>query len=514
MEGTMQDFPLMVTSILDFAERWHGEQEVISREVDGETTVSNYRELARSARLTSLALRALGVRPGDCIGTMAWNTVRHMHCWYGIAGSGAVCHTLNPRLFVKDLEYIINHAQDKIIFLDAPLAAIAQQFLPNTPSVQTFIVLTSSSKMPKIEAKPGTTGRPKGVAYTHRSQFLHCMQLGTSNALSMGMHSTVLMIVPMFHANAWGHVFGAPMYGCRLVLPGPDLSGKTVCALMHEHNVTVAAGVPTVFGDLLLHLEKSGRKLPRSLTHINVGGSAMPTSMMQTYERLGIHAVHAWGMTELSPMGTMCVLKPYMQNWSEERKTAVKSKQGIPGIFTDLRIVDDKGKELPRDGKHMGELQAKGAHTTKSYLKVDKPAVDAEGWFSTGDVATIDEHGYMQITDRSKDVIKSGGEWISSIEIENMATAHPQVAEAAVVAMPHEKWGERPLLVVVAKRKGAVSKEAILEHLKGKLAKWWTPDEVVFVDELPHTATGKISKLQLRQQFKKSEAASQGRSKL
>lgn len=532
----MQDFPLVVTTIIDYAARWHGRQEVVSCEVDGSTTTSSYAEVAERSRLTTLALRRLGVKSGDRIGTLAWNTVRHVQSWYGIAGAGAACHTLNPRLFLHDLEYIINHAQDTMILLDAPFVDIISKLHGSIPHVRTFVVLTNKAGMPTtgprflcyddlIEAErpglhnfawtpvpetaasgicytSGTTGKPKGVAYTHRSNFLHSTQLGFADTFGLGTSSTFLMLVPMFHANAWGFVFGCPMFGMRLVLPGPDLSGKNVTGIMRKHRVTFACGVPTIFAGLLLHLEQSKEEMPPSLVRVNIGGSAMPISMLQAFDKAGVDAVHAWGMTELSPIGAICSLRGYMRDWDKQRRQAMQHKQGRPFIFTDLRIVDENGRERPRDGKTSGELQSQGAHTVQEYLQTDKPAVDSEGWFSTGDVATIDEHGYMQITDRSKDVVKSGGEWISSIEIENLACAHPKVAEAAVVAIPHKKWDERPLLIVVAKLKGSLSRDDMLHHLQGKIARWWMPDDVVFVDELPHTATGKISKMTLRQRYK------------
>lgn len=537
MRGLMQEQPLVVTSILDYAAKVHGEQEVVSVSVEGAVERSTYRQVAVRAKLAALALKQLGVRRGDRVATLAFNTVRHLEAWYAISGIGAVCHTLNPRLFEEDLAYIINHAQDSIIMADTTFVGLLESLLPRCPSVQHVVLLTDERHMPKqcgleqplcyedlLEEEAGnlagfqweavdenaacglcytsgTTGPPKGVLYTHRSNFLHAFVVVMPDSLDLKSSSCVLAVVPMFHANSWGLAFAAPMVGARLVLPGPFLDGASVYKLLEEQHITHTAGVPTVCLGLVDHMEQHRLKLS-SLRLLVVGGAACPRRLIDFFEaQHGVEVRQAWGMTELSPIGTVGAVKGSTAHLGREALTQLKLKQGRPHVLIDMRIVGDDGKELPWDGKAFGNLQVRGPHTVSKYFNSDAAAADADGWFDTGDVATIDHLGHMQITDRSKDVIKSGGEWISSIEIENVAVGHPAVAEAAVIAIPDAKWGERPLLVVAPKPGQSPTREQLLEYLEGKIARWWMPDDVVFVKEIPHTATGKISKLTLRKQF-------------
>lgn len=529
--------------IIDYAATYHGDQEVISRTVEGPTVVSTYRQVRDRAALCSLALRRLGVQPGDRVATLAWNTVRHLECWYGIAGVGAVCHTLNPRLFDKELEYIINHAEDTIIMTDITFADILRRLGPSLPRcVKAIIFLTNDAHMPKspvVSSVPtlcyedlleeevkglsdfrwaecaenaacglcytsGTTGNPKGVLYSHRSNFLHATITCLPDALDLKSASTVLMVVPMFHANSWGIAFGAPLVGARLVLPGPALDGGSIYDLLESCKVTHTAGVPTVWLGLMDHMERCRIGLS-SLKIMIVGGAACPRRIIEFFEdKHRVEVRQLWGMTELSPCGTIGAIKGTLAGKiTREEEIKLKLKQGRPHIFMEMRIVDDSGNELPHDGIAFGNLQVRGPAAIRTYFRSEATGANDEGWFDTGDVATMDKEGHMQITDRSKDVIKSGGEWISSIEIENIAVGHPGVTEAAVIGIYDEKWSERPLLIVVRNENGpSVTKNDLLGYLEGKIARWWIPDDVVFVESIPHTATGKISKLLLRQQFK------------
>ncbi len=535
MKGLMQDWPLRVSSILEHAARFHGDREIVSRSVEGPIVRTTYGKMAVRARKVAQALRRLGVNEGDVVATMAWNTGRHMEAWYGIMGLGAVCHTLNPRLFAEQLVYIVNHAEDKYILLDLTFVPIVEAIEAECPNVKGYIIMTDAAHMPQTKLKnalcyetlieaedgkfdwvevdenaacglcytSGTTGHPKGVLYSHRSNVLHALISATADAMGLGSTDCVMPVVPMFHANAWGITFSAPMVGAKIVMPGQKMDGDSICELLTTEDVTFTAAVPTVWLMLLQYLEKTGKTIPH-LKRVVIGGSAAPRSMIDTFERnYGVDVRHAWGMTELSPLGTLGSFKAGMETLSYDEKLDIKVKQGRPPFGVEMKITDDNGKELPWDGKAFGHLLVRGPAIAGAYLKGEGGQIlDEGGWFDTGDVATLDPLGFMQITDRAKDVIKSGGEWISSIDLENLAVGHPKVAEAAVIGVVHPKWDERPLLIVVLKDGETATKEEILHYMDGKIAKWWMPDDVAFVKEIPHTATGKIQKLALREMFK------------
>ncbi len=541
MNGLMQDWPLVVTSVIDHAAQWHGEREMVTRTVEGPIHRTNYAELHLRSRKLAQALQKLGVAKGDVVATMAWNTHRHFETWYAIMGVGAVCHTLNPRLFAEQLVYIINHAEDKLLLIDTTFVPILEAIQDQLPGVKGYVLMTDRAHMPDTKLAnchcyeelvgaesgdfawvpvdetdasgmcytSGTTGNPKGVVYSHRSNVIHGLAGNAPDAIGARSVDNILPVVPMFHANAWGLVFAGPMAGCKLVMPGPKLDGASIYELLDTEKVSVTAAVPTVWSMLLQHLEKTGSKLPH-LKRVVIGGSAVPRVMLEAFERdYEVDVAHAWGMTELSPIGTLGSFKSGMEDLTFDERMDIKVKQGRPMYTVEMKITDDDGKELPRDGKAFGHLMVRGPAIAASYLKGEGGTVlDDEGWFDTGDVATLDELGFMQITDRAKDVIKSGGEWISSIEIENVAVGHPGVAEAAVIGVYHPKWDERPLLIIVPAEGASPSKEDVLSFMKGKIAKWWMPDDVAFVDEIPHTATGKIQKLELRKQFEGYELPS------
>ena len=534
MFGLMQDWPLLVHKIIDHAATYHAEREVVTRTVEGPIHRTNYGNIAHRARRVASALDKRGIKLGDRVATMAWNTYRHIEAWYGIAGIGAVYHTLNPRLFPEQIVYIANHAGDRVIFFDTTFAPLLEKIADKLPGVELYVAMTDAAHLPKLdipnlmayedllmEGDPsfewkefdehtacglcytsGTTGNPKGVLYSHRSNVLHALIAAQADA--MGVHNTdsVLPVVPMFHANAWSLAFSAPMVGAKLVMPGPKLDGQSVYELLESERVTLTAAVPTVWLMLLQYLEQTGAKLS-TLKRVLIGGSACPRSMIETFEKkYGVDVVHAWGMTEMSPLGTLGTLKAGMAELPHEQQLDYKCKQGHPPFGVEMKIVDDNDVELPRDGKAFGRLKVRGPAVAKAYFRGEgADAFDAQTWFDTGDVATLDAHGYMTITDRSKDVIKSGGEWISSIEIENIAVGHPSVAEAAVIGVRHPKWDERPLLIIVKKPGQNVTKDEVLGYLSGRIAKWWMPDDVAFVEEIPHTATGKIQKTTLREKF-------------
>jgi fatty-acyl-CoA synthase len=534
MKGLMQDWPLLVHTIIDYAAINHGEREVVSRIGDGPLHRTTYAEINTRAKKLSSALKRRGYGYGDVIATMAWNSAHHLESWYAIAGLGAVCHTLNPRLFEEQLIYIINHAEDKLIFVDADFIPLIEKLKDKLPAVQGIVVFGAEDDLPasKLDGliasetlinegdenfawpqfdeitacglcyTSGTTGNPKGVLYTHRSNVLHAMSVNSADIIGLRSTDVVLPVVPMFHANAWSLTYSAPMAGSKLVMPGSRLDGQSVYELLEGEAVSFSAAVPTIWLMLLQYLEESGKTLP-ILERVAIGGSACPLAVMQAFkEKYDVEVLHAWGMTEMSPIGTIASSTAAMEGLSDEELWGLKQKQGRAFYSVQLKIVDDDNNEQPRDGVAYGALKVRGTAVAKSYLKGEgRQAFDAEGWFDTGDVGTIDTFGYFQITDRSKDVIKSGGEWISSIDLENVAVGHPDVAEAAVIGIAHPKWDERPLLVIVANADTSPSKDGILKFLEGKIAKWWMPDDVVFIDEIPHTATGKINKLGLRQKF-------------
>ncbi|MBU6297014.1 MAG: long-chain-fatty-acid--CoA ligase [Alphaproteobacteria bacterium] len=534
MLGLMQDWPLLIHKIIDHAALYYREREVVTRAPEGPIERTNYGEIAVRARQVAAALDKRGIKLGDRVGTLAWNTARHLESWYGIAGIGAVYHTLNPRLFPDQIAWIANDAGDRALFFDVTFAELVAKLAPHLKTVEFYVALTDRAHLPKadipnlvayedfIAGMPrdfawkefdehtacglcytsGTTGNPKGALYSHRSNTLLAMIACSTDTLGLSGRDAVLPVVPMFHANAWGIAFAAPMTGAKLVMPGPRLDGASLCALFAEEKVTMTAAVPTVWLGALQYLEQSGKTLPY-LKKVLIGGAACPRSMIEIFEKkYGVEVIHSWGMTEMSPLGTLGTLKAKFADLPYEKKLDYKMRQGHPPFGVEMRIVDAENRELPRDGKTMGKLKVRGPAVAKAYFKGEGAAAfDAEGWFDTGDVATLDSDGYMTITDRAKDVIKSGGEWISSIDIENLAVGHPAVAEAAVIGVRHPKWDERPLLIVVVKPGQTASKKDILDHLAGKIATWWMPDEVVFVDAIPHSATGKIQKTALRERF-------------
>ena len=530
----MQNEPFNLVEILEHAARFHSQVEIVTRLVeDGTIHRSNYGEAAMRARRLANALARLGVQAGDRIGTMGWNTHRHLEAWYAISGQGAICHTINPRLFEEQIDYIINHAEDRILLIDAPFVPLLEGLQDRLPSVEHYIVLTDDAHMPETTLKnavayetliakeateydwptlahetpaglcytSGTTGNPKGVQYTHRSNLLHAYATIGPDAAGISASETALMVVPMFHANSWGLAYACPMSGAKLVLPGAQLDGASIHELLETERISFSAAVPTVWNMLLPYMKENELKLPY-LQEVLIGGSAVPRHLIETFDKdYGVTIVQAWGMTELSPLGTTCRLKASMIDWSYEQQVDVRLKQGTPMFGCAMKIVDDDDNELPHNGNAVGRLLVKGPWVVRRYFRDDKDAVDADGWFDTGDIANIDEHGYMQITDRAKDLIKSGGEWISSVDLENEAMGHDDVALAAVIGVSHPKWEERPLLVVVRRPETNVTKDEMLKYLSDKVVRWWLPDDVVFVDEIPMTATGKISKLRLREQL-------------
>ncbi|MBR1138074.1 MULTISPECIES: fatty-acid--CoA ligase [Bradyrhizobium] len=533
MLGLMQDWPLLCHRIIEHAATIHGSQEVVTRSVEGPIVRTTYGEIHKRALKVSQQLTRHGIKLGDRVATIAWNTGRHLEVWYGIMGIGAICHTVNPRLFPEQIAWIINHAQDRVVITDLTFVPLLEKLADKLPSVERYVVLTDAAHMPQTTLKnavtyeswigeadgdfawgtfdentaaamcytSGTTGDPKGVLYSHRSNVLHALMANSRDSLGTSAADTMLPVVPLFHANSWGIAFSAPSMGTKLVMPGPKLDGASVYELLDTEKVTYTAGVPTVWLMLLQHMQAHNLKLPH-LKMVVCGGSAMPRSMIQAFLDMGIGVRHAWGMTEMSPIGTLATLKPPFLGAEGDAKLDVLQTQGFPPFGVEMKITDDAGNKLPWDGKTFGRLKVSGPAVSKAYYKVDTNILDGEGFFDTGDVATVDPHGFMRITDRSKDVIKSGGEWISSIDLENLAVGHPAVAEAAVIGVYHPKWDERPLLIVQLKQGQTATREDILKYMEGKIAKWWMPDDVAFVDGIPHTATGKILKTALRDQFK------------
>ncbi len=539
MNGSMMQQPLLISTLLVHAERHHGEQEIVSKRVEGDIHRCTYRDLAERSRRVANAIRGLGVKFGDRVGTLAWNGYRHMELYYGVSGSGAVLHTLNPRLHPDQVVWIADHAEDQVLFFDLSFLPLIEAVAGRVKTIKHFVALTDRAHMPApgkvpnllcyedliAEASPdfdwpsfdentasslcytsGTTGNPKGALYSHRSTLLHTYAAALPDSLSASARDVILPVVPMFHVNAWGLPYVGCMVGAKMVYPGPFLDGKSLYELFESEGVTVSAGVPTVWQGLLTHVEAGGLKF-NTMRRTIIGGSACPPAMMAAFQqKYDVQVLHAWGMTEMSPLGTACTLKPKHLTMSAEQRMAVQAKQGRAVFGVDMKIVGDDGKELPMDGKASGELLVRGPWIIANYFKGEggDPLVKDEqgqGWFPTGDVSTIDADGYMQITDRAKDVIKSGGEWIGSIDMENIAMAHPAVAMAACIGAKHPKWDERPLLVVVPKPGAQLTKQELLGFFDGKIAKWWTPDDVVFVESIPLGATGKMQKNKLREQF-------------
>ncbi len=535
MQGMMQDWQLTCDRILTRAKISHPQRVVVSRQVDGSITRTTYGEMYDRARLLSSALIKRGIKLGDRVGTMAWNNARHMETWYALMGFGAVCHTLNPRLHPDQLKYIVNHAGDAMFFVDLTFVPLLEKVQKDLKSVHTYVVMCEPDQMPNTSLKnavcfetllaegddnvvwgdfdentacglcytSGTTGNPKGVLYSHRSNTLMAMTAAMPDTMNVNGSDTCLMVVPMFHANAWALTFTAPMTGMNLVMPGPMMDGASIYELLESEKCTMSAAVPTVWLMLLNYLEESGNKLPH-LREVVIGGSACPRAIMETFDKeYGVKVIHAWGMTETSPLGTVSRIEPELADLPYDEQLSYRLKQGKPPYIVEMSIVDEDNNELPSDGKTSGRLMVRGPAISNAYFGGDGGNIlDKDGWFDTGDVASIDPMGYMQITDRSKDVIKSGGEWISSIDLENAALGHPAAAECAVIGLPHPKWDERPLLIVQLKEGMKADASSFRDFLTGKIAKWWMPDDIVFVDEIPHGPTGKISKLDLRKQFK------------
>ncbi len=530
MRGLMQDWPLTLDRIVDHAKAWHGDREVVTRSLEGPVVRTTYAQMHARAKQVSNALLADHAGPGDRIATLAFNTARHLEAWYGIMGIGAVCHTLNPRLFPEQSIYIVNHAEDRIILADTATAPLLHQILPHCPTVKKVVFLTDRAHLPAdvpgvayedwIADQPqtcawgqfdenqaaglcytsGTTGNPKGVLYSHRSNYLHTLLALQSDVQGLSARDTVLAVVPVFHANAWGLSFTAPAVGAKLVLPGVKMDGPSIFELIETEGVTVSAAVPTVWQMLLHHLESTGSRFS-TLRKVLIGGSACPESIIRAFrDNYGVEVLHLWGMTEMSPVGTVGVPCAKVSALSYDEQMPFRLKQGRAPLGVEMKLTDDAGDPLPHDGRTFGRLKVRGHSVAGAYFKNEGGVIlDDDGFFDTGDVATIDADGYMQITDRAKDVIKSGGEWISSIEIENIAAGHPKAALAAVIGVHHPKWDERPLLLVKLKPGVTATKAEFLDFLSGKIAKWWTPDDVLFVDDIPLGATGKIDKKLLRQ---------------
>jgi acyl-CoA synthetase (AMP-forming)/AMP-acid ligase II len=533
--GQMMSQPLLISSIIVHADRHFGNHEIVSRRVEGDIHRYTYHDCHQRAKQLANALGKLGVKMGDRVASLAWNGYRHMEMYYGVSGSGAVLHTINPRLFAEQIAYIANHAEDQYLFFDMNFLPLVEAFAPLCKTVKSFVMLCGREHMPK-ESKianllcyeellaasssdytwpvfdensasslcytSGTTGNPKGALYSHRSTLLHSYASSMPDALNVSVRDAVLPVVPMFHVNAWGLPYTVPLTGAKMVFPGPALDGKSLHELIEQEQVTVAAGVPTIWLGLLNHVAQNKLKFT-TMRRTIIGGSACPPAMMKTFRHeYDVQVIHAWGMTEISPLGTVSVLQLQHQALPEEKQAAILGKQGHVIFGVDMKIVDEAGKELAWDGKTFGNLYVKGPWIIQSYFRSDGGEILEDGWFPTGDVATIDADGYMQITDRSKDVIKSGGEWIGSIDLENIAMGHPSVLQAACIGVFHPKWEERPLLIVVKRPGMDVSKEDLIKFYDGKIAKWWTPDDVAFVDALPMGATGKVLKNKMREQFK------------
>ncbi len=522
--GAMQDWPLRVTRLIDHAEREHGDMEIVTAWADGRTTRTNWRNVACDARKMAQALARLGIKRGDRVATLAMNHEHHLIAWYGSTGMGAILHTINPRLFDDQLEFIANHAEDRVLLYDRAFTPIVERMKPRWKTIEQYICFDPDPGQPSFrkwidsedgnytwvdgdEREPiglcytsGTTGNPKGVLYEHRSTMLHTLAQCSPDIMGLSKQAVVLPIVPMFHANAWGVPWAAPATGAKLVLSA-DYRPEKMCQLFHDEKVTHSAGVPTVWLTMIDHIERTGAELG-PLKQVTIGGSAAPRAMIRWLRARGVQVGHAWGMTETSPIGTCGAPPAGFEDLNDDEQVEYIARQGRVPFGVELRVVDDEGNVQPRDGKSSGRLQCRGPWVVKRYFKAEQDATDEEQWFDTGDVACLHPDGTMQITDRSKDVIKSGGEWISSIELENTAVALPGVAEAAAIGIPHPLWDERPLLCVVRANDSNISADEIISHLRKHVASWWVPNAIEFVEELPHTATGKLSKLQLRERFK------------
>jgi acyl-CoA synthetase (AMP-forming)/AMP-acid ligase II len=538
MLGLMQQRPLLISTLVDYAATYHGEREIVSRDPEGAIHRSNYAQIASRAKRLANALEKLGVAPGDRVATLAWNGFRHLEVYYGVTCSGRVLHTVNPRLFLEQLQYIMHHAEDAYVFFDPIFAPLVEQLAPRLSLVRGWVALCQRDAMPSAkvdnllcyeellaDASPdyewpssdentactlcytsGTTGNPKGVLYSHRSTVLHAFCACAVDGIGLSARDCVLTVVPLFHANAWSLPFSAAMCGAKLVLPGPKLDPESIYMLLEQEECTKAAGIPTIWLNVIAWIENNQSRLDLSrlkLKEVLAGGTAPPRATIEKFhDLLGVFLRHAWGMTETSPIATTGALLPKHEGASQKERVDMQVKQGRQVYGVELRLVGKDGEDLPHDGKSVGEIKVRGNWVISGYFKGEGgKVVDEDGWFGTGDVATIDGDGYVQLTDRLKDVIKSGGEWISSIEIENLVVSHPDVFEAAVIAIDHPVWQERPLLIVQAKPGCEPTKQSILDFLSDKIAKWWMPDDVIFVDSLPHTATGKLLKTELRAKY-------------
>lgn len=541
MRGLMMDRPLLVSSLIEHAGRIHASRPVVSRNTDGSVHRTTWGEVHRRCQRLAHGLADRGIREGDRVATLAWNNHRHLELYYGVSGIGAVLHTLNPRLHPDQLVYVLNHAEDRLLFVDTTFLPLVRAVAERLESVEAVVVLEGSEGMPEGEGLPdalayeallegrpdrfewpeldehaaaslcytsGTTGNPKGVLYSHRSTILHAWGVSVPGSLPAGEDETLLPVVPMFHANAWGAPYACAITGTALVLPGPGLDGASLTALMNETGVTFSSGVPTVWLGLVEHWRSSGERV-RTLRCVGIGGSAPPPSMVRAFEEeFGIEVRHGWGMTEMSPLGSISVLTAEQREDPPEERVATLCRQGRPPFGVEIRVVDEEGDELPWDGESVGELMVRGPWVCSGYYREDESPGHRDGWFATGDVVAIHPDGCIRVTDRKKDLIKSGGEWISSIDLENLAMSHPDVAQAAVIGVPHEKWDERPVLFVVARPGAAPEPAGLLEFFDGKVAKWWIPDEVVFQEALPLGATGKVQKTRLREMW--GERAAEG----
>jgi fatty-acyl-CoA synthase len=538
MLGQMQQTPLLLSSLIDYAARYHGGREIVSRTVEGLLHRSNYATVAVRAKRLAQALERLGVAPGQRVATLAWNGFRHVEMYFGVTGAGRVLHTVNPRLFPEQIRYILNHADNQFVFFDITFAKLVESLAPQLPGVRGYVAMTDRAHMPDITVPgllcyeelltdedgayewpvfdentasslcytSGTTGNPKGVLYSHRSLVLHSFSSVSADGMAISSRDSILVVTPLFHVNAWGTPFSGAMSGAKLVLPGPMMDGESLFTLMCDEGCTFSLAVPTIWMNFLDFLERNPDRLAQArltLNRVLIGGSAAPRAIIDKFERLGVRVVQGWGATETSPLAAVGTLLAKHDGLDDEAIRDIQMKQGRALYGLDLRVIDGEGRALPQDGVAVGDIQVRGPWVTAGYFGGDGgQIVDAHGWFSTGDVGSIDPDGYVALTDRSKDVIKSGGEWISSIALENLAVGHPDVLEAAVIGVPHPKWQERPLLLARRKPEAMVTEAELMEHLTARVAKFWLPDAIVFVETLPHTATGKLLKTALRAEYR------------